>query len=137
MPWQEPDPQWGTRIEGTGRFHLHAAIDGEGRRTEARSDIDAAYGDWDSVREQAVRIAGRTGPVSARLDGEVAAALRAAESDPANLTNAQALALMASDDPELAALVALADAIRRDVVGDAVTYVVNRNINFTNVCYTG
>ena len=27
--------------------------------------------------------------------------------------------------------------MRRDVVGDDVTYVVNRNINFTNVCYTG
>ena len=32
---------------------------------------------------------------------------------------------------------ALADDLRRDVVGDDVTYVVNRNINFTNVCYTG
>jgi FO synthase len=27
--------------------------------------------------------------------------------------------------------------MRRDAVGDAVTYVVNRNINFTNVCYVG
>ena len=27
--------------------------------------------------------------------------------------------------------------VRRDAVGDDVTYVVNRNINFTNVCYTG
>ena len=27
--------------------------------------------------------------------------------------------------------------MRRDTVGDDVTYVVNRNINFTNVCYTG
>ena len=27
--------------------------------------------------------------------------------------------------------------MRRDAVGDDVTYVVNRNINFTNVCYTG
>ena len=31
----------------------------------------------------------------------------------------------------------LADDLRRDAVGDEVTYVVNRNINFTNVCYTG
>ena len=30
-----------------------------------------------------------------------------------------------------------ADAVRHDVNGDDVTYVVNRNINFTNVCYTG
>jgi FO synthase len=27
--------------------------------------------------------------------------------------------------------------VRRDTVGDDVTYVVDRNINFTNVCYTG
>ncbi|MBV9487068.1 MAG: 5-amino-6-(D-ribitylamino)uracil--L-tyrosine 4-hydroxyphenyl transferase CofH, partial [Frankiaceae bacterium] len=38
---------------------------------------------------------------------------------------------------EIEALAALADDLRRDAVGDTVTYVVNRNINFTNVCYTG
>ena len=42
-----------------------------------------------------------------------------------------------ADGPDLEALCALADAVRRDVTGDDVTYVVNRNINFTNVCYTG
>ena len=31
----------------------------------------------------------------------------------------------------------IADDVRRDAVGDDVTYVVNRNINFTNVCYVG
>ena len=31
----------------------------------------------------------------------------------------------------------LADDLRRETVGDDVTYVVNRNINFTNVCYVG
>ena len=31
----------------------------------------------------------------------------------------------------------MADDLRREAVGDEVTYVVNRNINFTNVCYTG
>ena len=30
---------------------------------------------------------------------------------------------------------ASADAMRRDIVGDEVAYVVNRNINYTNVCY--
>ena len=35
------------------------------------------------------------------------------------------------------AVAALADSLRRDAVGDDVTYVVNRNINFTNICYTG
>jgi FO synthase len=67
----------------------------------------------------------------------VAAALRAAERDPAAITDAQALALLGADGPELAALAKLADGLRRDTIGDKVTYVVNRNINFTNVCYTG
>ncbi|HUR75166.1 MAG TPA: bifunctional FO biosynthesis protein CofGH, partial [Sporichthya sp.] len=137
LPWQEPDPDWAVAGSGTGRVDLHTAIDAEGRRTETRSDIDAAYGDWDAVREDAVRVASQGSAAPVRLDGDVAAALRAAEGDPAGLTDAQALALMTCDGPELAALVSLADAVRRDVVGDQVSYVVNRNINFTNVCYTG
>ena len=36
---------------------------------------------------------------------------------------------------EVAALAALADDVRRQVNGDVVTYVVNRNINYTNICY--
>lgn len=35
---------------------------------------------------------------------------------------------------EIAALALAADLIRKDDVGDVVTYVVNRNINFTNIC---
>ena len=83
--------------------------------------------------------AGRSADGSPRtfLRSDVAAALRSAERDPAGLTDAEALALLDADGPELEALAGLADAIRRDVNGDPVTYVVNRNINFTNVCYTG
>ena len=80
---------------------------------------------------------GRPGSLPAALDADVKAALLAAERDPAGLTDAQALALMQADGPALDALCGLADDLRRDVVGDDVTYVVNRNINFTNVCYTG
>jgi FO synthase len=36
---------------------------------------------------------------------------------------------------DLCALVAVADHVRREDVGDVVTYVVNRNVNFTNVCF--
>jgi len=36
---------------------------------------------------------------------------------------------------DFAAVVAAADALRREVCGDEVTYVVTRNINYTNVCY--
>jgi len=38
---------------------------------------------------------------------------------------------------ELEALVLTADEVRRRRVGDVITYVVNRNINFTNVCFVG
>ena len=31
----------------------------------------------------------------------------------------------------------VADELRRRVVGDRITYVVNRNLNFTNVCIVG
>ncbi|MDQ3876326.1 MAG: bifunctional FO biosynthesis protein CofGH [Actinomycetota bacterium] len=36
---------------------------------------------------------------------------------------------------DLRAVLAAADRLRREVCGDAVTYVVTRNINYTNVCY--
>jgi 7,8-didemethyl-8-hydroxy-5-deazariboflavin synthase CofH subunit len=42
-----------------------------------------------------------------------------------------------ADGDDLTALVAAADELRRRQVGDAITYVVNRNINFTNVCMVG
>ena len=41
------------------------------------------------------------------------------------------------DGAELSALVLTADRIRQQRVGDVITYVVNRNINFTNVCFIG
>lgn len=36
--------------------------------------------------------------------------------------------------PQLEAVLALADDLRREVCGDTVRYVVNRNINYTNIC---
>jgi FO synthase len=44
---------------------------------------------------------------------------------------------MSATDDALRALCRAADDARRAAVGDTVTFVVNRNINFTNVCYTG
>src|SRR5690242_8502949 len=42
--------------------------------------------------------------------------------------------LFDSDGSDLLAMIAAADVLRARTVGDVVTYVVNRNINFTNVC---
>src|SRR5437016_11391514 len=47
----------------------------------------------------------------------------------------QGLILAMAEDAALEALVAVADQLRQQTVGDAITYVVNRNINFTNVCF--
>ncbi len=130
LPWQEPDEA----AESMGRVDLHAAIDAEGRRSAARSDLGSAFGDWESIRERAGEIAARA---PERIDTDVAAALRAAERDPGGCRDADYLALANADGPALEAVAALADSLRRDAVGEDVTYVVNRNINFTNICYTG
>ncbi len=51
------------------------------------------------------------------------------------LSEAQVERLFSSRGPEFGWLAAQADRLRRQVVGDTVSYVVNRNINYTNVCY--
>ncbi len=130
LPWQEPDIDW----ESSGRVDLNSEIDVTGRNTEHRSDLGSAFGDWETVREQVLEL-GASAPV--RLDSDVLSALRSAERDPGGCTEAEYIALANADGAGLEALVALADQLRRDTVGDDVTYVVNRNINFTNICYTG
>lgn len=57
--------------------------------------------------------------------------------DGADISQADAVTLLNAEGEAFDAVLRSADAIRREVVGDAVTYVVNRNINFTNVCYMG
>jgi len=44
-------------------------------------------------------------------------------------------ALFQARGPRLGAVLAAADELRRETNGDEVTYVVTRNINYTNVCY--
>src|SRR5258706_15558045 len=70
------------------------------------------------------------------LAAEVSEILCSAASG-AELTFEQGLVLATAEGAELEALVAAADRLRRETVGDAITYVVNRNINFTNVCFVG
>ncbi|AGS70189.1 7,8-didemethyl-8-hydroxy-5-deazariboflavin synthase [Streptomyces collinus] len=127
-PWQEPEEAF----EATGRTDLHHTIDTVGRTSDRRADFDEVYGDWDALREAAA-----PGMVPERIDTDVRQALRTAADDPTRLTDAEALALLHADGPALDALCRLADDVRRSAVGDDVTYIVTRNINFTNVCYTG
>ena len=54
--------------------------------------------------------------------------------DGSALSIPDALALAEATGPDLHAMAMVADEMRRRQVGEIVTYVVNRNINFTNVC---
>ncbi|MEX2246831.1 MAG: 5-amino-6-(D-ribitylamino)uracil--L-tyrosine 4-hydroxyphenyl transferase CofH [Dehalococcoidia bacterium] len=46
----------------------------------------------------------------------------------------EAVTLFETNGPSLTAVTLAADELRRRSIGDVVTYVINRNINFTNVC---
>lgn len=127
-PWQEPEEAFVAQ----GRTDLHHSIDTEGRTGDRRDDFDVVYGDWEALREAAA-----PGMVPERIDTDVRQALATAANDPTRLTDAEALALLHADGPALDALTRIADDVRKAAVGDDVTYIVTRNINFTNVCYTG
>ncbi|MBB3097649.1 FO synthase [Actinoplanes campanulatus] len=128
-PWQEPDDAF-----GTGRTDLHKSIDTDGRTGDRRTDFDDVYGDWDEV-------AAHVKSAPATMPTDVVAALRLAETDPGALLlekhEDKAMALFNADGPALDELARIADGLRREVNGDDITYVVNRNINFSNVCYVG
>ncbi|HLW61206.1 MAG TPA: 5-amino-6-(D-ribitylamino)uracil--L-tyrosine 4-hydroxyphenyl transferase CofH [bacterium] len=70
------------------------------------------------------------------IDPPVARALDRALSG-GDVTAEEAEMLLGASGRELTATLAAADQLRRESVGDIVTYVVNRNINFTNVCIKG
>ena len=74
------------------------------------------------------RAAGLPASLRAALD----AALEGRE-----LNEPQALAVAEARGEELIAVAAVADSLRQRKVGDEVSYVVNRNINFTNICIVG
>lgn len=53
------------------------------------------------------------------------------------ISETEGLALFGAEGPDLAALMATADVMRHRHNGSHVSFVVTRNINFTNVCYMG
>ncbi|MEX0660136.1 MAG: bifunctional FO biosynthesis protein CofGH [Egibacteraceae bacterium] len=145
QPWQDPertavtaagdDRRWRDAVAGQG-------VTGVRRDTTLRDDAAAVYGDTDLIAAETLRRrpAGPPDPAPAvarsRVRPEIAAILRRAEGGTAP-DEAEALALFETSGAERDALVATADTVRAERVGDVVTYVVNRNINFTNICYTG
>jgi FO synthase len=68
-----------------------------------------------------------------RRRGPVAEVLRAAEAGE-EMGEAEIVTLFSARGSEVAAVAELADELRRRAVGEDVTYVANRNINYTNIC---
>jgi 7,8-didemethyl-8-hydroxy-5-deazariboflavin synthase CofH subunit len=57
--------------------------------------------------------------------------------DGACLTDEERRGLAHSEGADLLALLVAANDLRHELVGNLVSYVVNRNINFTNICFVG
>jgi 7,8-didemethyl-8-hydroxy-5-deazariboflavin synthase CofH subunit len=76
---------------------------------------------------------------AAKASSELTSALEQvmASQDGSVLSPEQCLLLANAEGDDLLALLVAADMLRCDLVGNLVTYVVNRNMNFTNVCFVG
>ncbi|HXE89984.1 MAG TPA: 5-amino-6-(D-ribitylamino)uracil--L-tyrosine 4-hydroxyphenyl transferase CofH [Terriglobales bacterium] len=77
--------------------------------------------------------------VAPRMSHEVRSSIEKLEDalDGGVLTREECLRLAQAEGDDLIGLLLAADRLRRTLVGDTVTYVVNRNINFTNICFVG
>ena len=73
-------------------------------------------------------------PASPRAPADLAAMLRKA-ADGEGLEEAEVVRLFQARGADFAAVVQAADRLRAKVNGDLVSFVVNRNINYTNICY--
>ena len=78
-------------------------------------------------------------PLEGALTGASPAVARALEKavDGNDLGFDEGMALATVEGDDLLALLKVADELRRREAGDRITYVVNRNLNFTNICIVG
>ncbi len=79
------------------------------------------------------------GDLERRLTPEVRAALERVleREDGGVLSYEECLRLAYAEGDDLLGLLVAADRLRKVLVGEVITYVVNRNLNFTNVCFIG
>jgi FO synthase len=119
-----------------------AASAADGRNARAADAADAVhrgvFGDVHAVAEGVVATNAPRfeAPPRSRLRRAVSAALDRAQRGTV-LDDAEALLLLETTGVELEALARAADEVRAARVGPLVTYVMNRNINATNICYVG
>ncbi len=98
----------------------HAGMNESPPSASVRAVEAAGAGAW--------RVPGRTVRASVMVALDRAA-------DGVELDEGEVALLFTSRGAETERLYAIADDLRRATVGDEVTYVVNRNINYTNMCY--
>ncbi|HEX6399471.1 MAG TPA: 7,8-didemethyl-8-hydroxy-5-deazariboflavin synthase CofG, partial [Actinomycetota bacterium] len=127
IAWQDPDVAWKPRT-----IDLTFA---KGPAAGLRADAGVVYGE-PPAEDGATRAWAASTTAASRVEADVRSALRRAERH-RPISDEQALSLFRAEGASLEALRAVADGLRREAVGDVVTYVINRNINFTNVCYVG
>ncbi len=100
------------------------------RHVRAHADaLGLAHDDWTSGQDDRAR----TIPKPQVPPGGLAATITRAR-DGRPLTEEEIVLLFAARGGDFGAVCAAADALRSEVSGDAVTYVVTRNINYTNIC---
>jgi len=116
-PYALRDGRW---ADDAVRPHLRRAMDADGL---ARADGWAPGSGAALPRAAAI---GRGDPAIVRILSRAAAGQPPDEAATARLFGARG--------PDVAAVAETADALRRQAVGDTVGYVVNRNINYTNIC---
>lgn len=143
--WQDPVVQSGFVSDAisaviAGDEANGSAADGRNARSAAKDDDvhRAVFGDVHVIADgvlaaNAPRV---EGPARTTIRRDVAHVLAKAQAGTV-LNDTEALLLFDTSGVELDALSQAADEVRAAAVGDVVTYVVNRNLNFTNVCYTG
>ncbi|MGH7056877.1 MAG: 7,8-didemethyl-8-hydroxy-5-deazariboflavin synthase CofG, partial [Acetobacteraceae bacterium] len=111
--------------------HLEAWVDPRLHRS-VRAHADAsglAHDDWTSGQDDRERALPAPRLRSTGLGATIARAR-----DGRLLTEDEIVTLFAARGGDFGAVCSAADALRRESVGDTVTYVVTRNINYTNIC---
>ena len=100
------------------------------RHVRAHADaVGLARDDWTSGQDDRER----TVPAPHVPPGGLAATIARAR-DGRPLTEGEIVALFDARGGDFGAVCSAADALRREVSGDVVSYVVTRNINYTNIC---
>jgi FO synthase len=122
---EQPFSRAAASFEGASSLLPAASVQGNGvpvgnGSVKEASQAKALSQGWPSVRPG-------PSPMIAEALAKVRGEVELAEDDVVELFRARGR--------DFAAVVAAADALRRKVCGDIVTYVVTRNINYTNVCY--